>query len=66
MVFAFAWVLKYITNMGDEADLVVALNEQVLYNRIENAPSEKEPLFFWRTSGPKIRSRRFVKIMRKQ
>ncbi len=27
---------KYVTNMGDEADLVVALNEQVLYNRIEN------------------------------
>ena len=27
---------KYVTNMGDEADLVVALNEQVLYNRVEN------------------------------
>ncbi len=27
---------KYITNMGDDADLVVAFNEQVLYNRIEN------------------------------
>jgi len=27
---------KYMTNMGDQADLVVALNEQVLYNRIEN------------------------------
>jgi 2-oxoglutarate ferredoxin oxidoreductase subunit alpha len=26
---------KYITNMGDEADLVMALNEQVLYGRIE-------------------------------
>ena len=25
-----------MTNMGDEADLVVALNEQVLYGRIEN------------------------------
>jgi 2-oxoglutarate ferredoxin oxidoreductase subunit alpha len=27
---------KYMTNMGDEADLVVAFNEQVLYSRIEN------------------------------
>jgi 2-oxoglutarate ferredoxin oxidoreductase subunit alpha len=27
---------KYITNMGDEADLVVAFNEQVLYSRIVN------------------------------
>ncbi|MCP5417505.1 MAG: 2-oxoacid:acceptor oxidoreductase subunit alpha [Chromatiaceae bacterium] len=27
---------KYITNMGDEADLVVAFNEQVLYSRIAN------------------------------
>jgi 2-oxoglutarate ferredoxin oxidoreductase subunit alpha len=26
-----------VTNMGDEADLVVALNEQVLYGRIQNA-----------------------------
>jgi 2-oxoglutarate ferredoxin oxidoreductase subunit alpha len=26
---------RYITNMGDEADLVVAFNEQVLYGRIE-------------------------------
>jgi len=26
---------KYVTNMGDEADLVVALNEQALYGRIE-------------------------------
>ena len=26
---------RYVTNMGDEADLVVALNEQVLYGRIE-------------------------------
>jgi 2-oxoglutarate ferredoxin oxidoreductase subunit alpha len=25
---------KYVTNMGDEADLVVAFNEQVLYSRI--------------------------------
>jgi 2-oxoglutarate ferredoxin oxidoreductase subunit alpha len=27
---------KYITNMGDEADMVVAFNEQVLYSRIMN------------------------------
>jgi len=27
---------KYVTNMGDEADLVVALNEQVIYNRLDN------------------------------
>jgi 2-oxoglutarate ferredoxin oxidoreductase subunit alpha len=27
---------KYMTNMGDEADLVVAFNEQVLYSRISN------------------------------
>jgi len=32
---------KYVTNMGDEADLVVALNEQVLYNRIENRAFRK-------------------------
>ena len=27
---------RYITNMGDEADVVVAFNEQVLYSRIAN------------------------------
>jgi len=27
---------KYMTNMGDEADMVVAFNEQVLYSRISN------------------------------
>jgi 2-oxoglutarate ferredoxin oxidoreductase subunit alpha len=27
---------QYITNMGDEADMVVAFNEQVLYSRISN------------------------------
>ena len=27
---------KYMTNMGDEADVVVAFNEQVLYSRISN------------------------------
>ena len=27
---------KYMTNMGNEADLVVAFNEQVLYSRIQN------------------------------
>jgi 2-oxoglutarate ferredoxin oxidoreductase subunit alpha len=28
---------KYMTNMGNEADLVVAFNEQVLYSRIANS-----------------------------
>jgi len=27
---------RYVTNMGDEADLVIAFNEQVLYSRIAN------------------------------
>jgi len=27
---------RYMTNMGDEADIVVAFNEQVLYSRISN------------------------------
>ncbi len=27
---------KFMTNMGDEADMVVAFNEQVLYSRIQN------------------------------
>ena len=29
----------YVTNMGDEADVVVAFNEQVLYSRIANGAS---------------------------
>ncbi len=32
---------KYVTNMGDQADLVVAFNEQVLYNRIVNGAFRK-------------------------
>ncbi len=32
---------RNITNMGDEADLVVALNEQVLYGRIEQGAYRK-------------------------
>ncbi len=32
---------KYVTNMGDEADLVVAFNEQVLYGRIESNAFKK-------------------------
>jgi 2-oxoglutarate ferredoxin oxidoreductase subunit alpha len=32
---------KQITNMGDEADLVVAFNEQVLYSRIDNGAYKK-------------------------
>jgi 2-oxoglutarate ferredoxin oxidoreductase subunit alpha len=31
----------YMTNMGDEADLVVAFNEQVLYSRIVNGAYKK-------------------------
>jgi 2-oxoglutarate ferredoxin oxidoreductase subunit alpha len=27
---------EYVTNMGDEADMVIAFNEQVLYSRISN------------------------------
>ena len=32
---------KKVTNMGNEADLVVAFNEQVLYSRIENSAYRK-------------------------
>jgi len=32
---------KEMTNMGDEAEMVVALNEQVLYSRIENHAYKK-------------------------
>lgn len=32
---------KYMTNMGNEADLVVAFNEQVLYSRIANGAYKK-------------------------
>jgi len=32
---------KYMTNMGDEADIVVAFNEQVLYSRISNRAYRK-------------------------
>jgi len=32
---------KYMTNMGDEADMVVAFNEQVLYSRIMNRAYKK-------------------------
>ena len=31
----------YVTNMGDEADVVVAFNEQVLYSRIANGAYKK-------------------------
>ncbi len=31
----------YVTNMGDEADIVVAFNEQVLYSRIVNGAYKK-------------------------
>ncbi len=32
---------NYVTNMGDEADVVVAFNEQVLYSRIANGAYKK-------------------------
>lgn len=32
---------KYMTNMGNEADLVVAFNEQVLYSRIASGAYKK-------------------------
>lgn len=32
---------KYMTNMGNEADMVVAFNEQVLYSRIDNGAYRK-------------------------
>ena len=32
---------QYVTNMGDEADMVVAFNEQVLYSRIDNGAYRK-------------------------
>ncbi len=32
---------QYVTNMGDEADVVVAFNEQVLYSRIANGAYKK-------------------------
>ena len=32
---------RYITNMGDQADVVVAFNEQVLYSRIANGAYKK-------------------------
>jgi 2-oxoglutarate ferredoxin oxidoreductase subunit alpha len=32
---------KQVTNMGDEADMVVAFNEQVLYSRIDNRAYKK-------------------------
>jgi hypothetical protein len=32
---------KYVTNMGNEADMVVAFNEQVLYSRIDNGAYKK-------------------------
>ncbi|MCG8370018.1 MAG: 2-oxoacid:acceptor oxidoreductase subunit alpha [Proteobacteria bacterium] len=32
---------KYVTNMGNQADIVVAFNEQVLYSRISNGAYKK-------------------------
>ena len=45
---------KYMTNMGDEADLVVAFNEQVLYSRMANGAYKKGTIILlenvWATS----------------
>ena len=40
-----------VTNMGDHANLVVALNEQVLYGRIAQVPIPREQLFYWKING---------------
>ena len=37
---------KKVTNMGNEADMVVAFNEQVLYSRIENGAYKKGTVVF--------------------
>jgi len=45
---------KYMTNMGDEANLVVAFNEQVLYSRMANGAYKKGTIVLlenmWATS----------------
>ena len=45
---------KYMTNMGDEADLAVAFNEQVLYSRMANGAYKKGTIILlenmWATS----------------
>ncbi len=51
---------RYVTNMGDEADLVVAFNEQVLYSRIANGAYKQGTLVLledkWRSDPvPEIR-----------
>ena len=51
---------SYVTNMGDEADLVVAFNEQVLYSRIINGAYKEGTLLLlegkWRDDPvPEIR-----------
>jgi len=51
---------RYVTNMGDEADLVVAFNEQVLYSRIANGAYKRGTLVLledkWRSDPvPEIR-----------
>ncbi|MBZ0267625.1 2-oxoacid:acceptor oxidoreductase subunit alpha [bacterium] len=51
---------EYVTNMGDEADLVVALNEQVLFGRVDQHAYKKGTVVLlenkWATDPvPKIR-----------
>jgi 2-oxoglutarate ferredoxin oxidoreductase subunit alpha len=52
---------RYVTNMGDEADIVVAFNEQVLYSRIANGAYKKDTIVLledkWRDDPvPEVRS----------
>jgi len=46
---------KYVTNMGNEADIVVALNEQVLFSRIANGAYKDGTVVFlenkWETDA---------------
>ena len=52
---------KYMTNMGNEADMVVAFNEQVLYSRIiEPRLQKRHGRPCWKTCGPRIPRRRFA------
>ena len=42
---------KQVTNMGDQADLVVAFNEQVLYSWIANGAYKSGTVYSLTTSG---------------
>ena len=58
----------YVTNMGDEADIVVAFNEQVLYSRIANGAYKKGTVVLledkWREDPiPEIRAQYAKAVM---